>query len=122
MAKRVLIADDSDSVRKLIQSVVEQQQGIEVCALTDNGMEAIAKATDLQPDLLILDVQMPGLNGIEVAGIVRDRLPNAKIILFTIYGDAVKSIASSVGANVVLAKADGLGGLARTVQSLLTAE
>jgi CheY-like chemotaxis protein len=122
MAKRVLIADDSDSVRKLIQSVVEQQQGIEVCALTDNGMEAIAKATDLQPDLLILDVQMPGLNGIEVAGIVRDRLPNAKIILFTIYGDAVKSIAASVGANVVLAKADGLGGLARTVQSLLTAE
>jgi chemotaxis response regulator CheB len=41
MAKRVLIADDSDSVRKLIQSIVEQQQGIEVGALTDNGIEAI---------------------------------------------------------------------------------
>lgn len=121
MAKRVLIADDSDSVRKLIQSVVEQQD-IEVCALTGNGIEAVDKATDLEPDLLILDVQMPGLNGIVVADIMRRRLPNAKIILFTIYGDAVKSIAASVGANAVLAKADGLSGLARTVQSLLGAE
>jgi two-component system, NarL family, response regulator DesR len=117
MPKRVLIADDSDTVRKLIQSVVEQQQDIEVCALTDNGIETVDK--DIQPDLLILDVQMPGMNGIEVAGILRRRLPNAKIVLFTIYGDVVQSVGSAVGANAVLAKADGLGGLARTVRSLL---
>ena len=119
MPKRVLIADDSDTVRNLIQSVVEQQGDPEVCALTDNGIETIDKATDLQPDLLILDVQMPGMNGIEVASILRRKLPNAKIVLFTIYGDAVQSVGSAVGANAVLAKADGLGGLARTVRSLL---
>jgi DNA-binding NarL/FixJ family response regulator len=122
VAKRVLIADDSDTVRKLIQSVIEQQEDVEVCALTDNGIETIDKATNLQPDLLILDVRMPGLNGIEVAGIVRHRLPGAKIILFTIYGDAVKSIGSAVGADAVLAKADGLGRLSRTVQALLRAK
>lgn len=120
MPKRVLIADDSESMRTVLRNFIAEQPGVEVCALTANGIDTIDAAMALQPDLLILDVQMPGLNGVEVASVLRKNLPSAKTVLFTIYGHIFSdTLASAVGADAVLAKTDGLPALARAVQSLL---
>ena len=120
MRKRVLIADDSESVRKVLRFFVEQQPDIEVCGTTENGTETVETALALRPDLVILDLKMPGLNGVEVAGVLSKSLPSTKTIIFTMYGDSVSNaLASAVGVNAVLTKTEGLQGLARTLQSLL---
>jgi DNA-binding NarL/FixJ family response regulator len=120
MTKRVLIADDNELMRRTIRSFLEQRDDIEVCAQTVNGIETVKTAMALRPDLLILDVVMPGLNGIEVAGILNKSLPQSKILLFTMYADSVgEKLASATGVNIVLQKSKGLSGLAETLDSLL---
>jgi DNA-binding NarL/FixJ family response regulator len=120
MPKRVLIADDSEAMRKVLRNFIAEQPGVEVCALTANGIDTIDAAMALRPDLLILDVQMPGLNGVEVASVLRKNLPSAKTVLFTIYGHLLsEAMAAAVGADAVLAKADGLPALAKAVRKLL---
>ena len=120
MRRRVLIADDNASVRGVIRSFVEKQPGVEVCAVTKDGVETIDVATALQPDLLILDVLMPGLNGIEVASVLKKKLPAAKTVIFTLYDDAVRTLGPMMGANAVLTKSDGISGLMSTLRRLLS--
>jgi len=120
LPKRVLIADDNDSVRTVIRSFIELEPGVEVCAVTRDGIETVDTAISLRPDLLIVDVLMPGLNGIEVASVLKNKLPKAKIVLFTMYGDAIRALAPLVGANVLLTKSDGISSLIRSVRTLLS--
>jgi DNA-binding NarL/FixJ family response regulator len=120
LPKRVLIADDNESVRKVIRSLVDQQPGVEVCAVTRDGIETAETAIALRPDLLIVDVLMPGLNGIEVTSIVRNSLPTTKIVLFTMYDDAIRALAPVMGANALLTKSDGISALLQTVRTMLS--
>ena len=119
MATRVLIADDSELVRGLIRRSLEQKPNVEVCAEAGDGQQTIDAALALSPDLLILDVVMPKLNGIEVASILKRSLPDAKTIFFTMYGDYVKNVSLAAGVNVVVSKPDGIGALLRAVDALL---
>jgi DNA-binding NarL/FixJ family response regulator len=119
MRKRVLIADDSDVVRELIRSFVEMRTDVEVCAETADGRQTISAALALRPDILILDVVMPELNGLQVVSAVRSKLPHAKVILFTMYGNYVKSVAESIGVDIIIAKPDGLTPLLRALDSFL---
>src|SRR5580658_3030511 len=121
MPKRVLIADDNDITRRLVRSYLESQTTeVEVCAETVDGRETVDAALALRPDLLILDVLMPGLNGMEVAWILKKGLPEAKTILFTMYGDFFgPTIAAAAGVNLILPKPEGLSSLAQAVHSLL---
>src|SRR5256885_6695012 len=100
-AKTVLIADDHESVRDAVRAVLEHA-GFNIAEAVD-GLEAVDKATQLKPDLLILDLRMPKLNGIEVASLVRRRLPNIPIVLFTMYEPGPAVIAAS-GINSVIRK------------------
>jgi DNA-binding NarL/FixJ family response regulator len=120
LPKRVLIADDNESVRKVIRSLVDQQPGVEVCAVTRDGIETAETAIALRPDLLIVDLLMPGLNGIEVTSIIKNNLPTAKIVLFTMYDDAIRALAPVMGANALLTKSDGITALLRTVRTMLS--
>ena len=118
--KRVLIADDNGPMRRAIRSFLEQQPEIEICAQTAKGLETLHAAVALRPDLLILDLRMPELNGVEIASLLKKDLPNSKVILFTLYQDALhEGLASAIGANVVVPKAEGLSVLAREVRALL---
>jgi DNA-binding NarL/FixJ family response regulator len=119
LLKRVLIADDNESVRRVIRSFIDQQPGVEVCAVTRDGIETAETAIALRPDLLIVDVLMPGLNGIEVTSVVKNYLPTAKIVLFTMYDDAIRALAPVMGANALLTKSDGISALLRTVRTML---
>jgi PAS domain S-box-containing protein len=120
MTKRVLIADDNGGMRRAIRSFLEQQPGIEICAQTAKGLETVHAAVALRPDLLILDLRMPELNGVEIASLLKKDLPNSKVILFTLYQDALhEGLANAIGASVVVSKAEGLPVLAREVRALL---
>jgi NarL family two-component system response regulator LiaR len=116
--KRVLIADDNYSMRKVIRSFVDEQPKVEVCAVTVNGREAVDAALALKPDLLIIDAVMPELSGIEVAGVLKKSLPDSKFILFTMYGDTIgKTLVKSAGIDVVVPKSAGLSVLADRINS-----
>lgn len=119
MRKRVLIADDSDVVRGLIRTFLERRLDVEVCAEASNGFETLDWALASRPDLIILDVLMPKLNGIEVASLLRKQLPASKIILFTMYGQYVQTLASAAGVDIVLPKPDGLTSLITAIDGVL---
>ena len=120
MAKRILIADDNKIVRRTLRTLLTNQLDVEVCAEAEDGRKAIEAAVALRPDLVILDVRMPELNGIEVATILKRTLPELKTILFTMYSDHVgKDLASAAGVNVILPKQVGVSRFIETVGSLL---
>jgi len=120
MSKRILVADDSDTVRRSVRSYLTQQD-LDVCGEAIDGEDAIEKAWELKPDLILLDVAMPRANGIVVASVLKDMMPNVRIVLFTMYSEAVARAFPHKGLAVdaVIAKADGMSRLAECVQSLL---
>jgi CheY-like chemotaxis protein len=106
--KKVLIVDDHPSIRFLLRSLIEMHE-FTVCGEATNGVEAIQKAEELRPDLILLDFAMPLMNGGEAAPILRKRLPGVPIILFTLHEDSVnQALAAEIGADRVLAKPDGM--------------
>ena len=120
MAKRILIADDNKLVRRTLRTLLTEQLGVEVCAEADNGRKAIHSALALRPDLVILDVRMPELNGIEVATILKRCLPELRTILFTMSSDhIVKGLSADAGVDVMLPKEVGVSRFIETVGSLL---
>jgi DNA-binding NarL/FixJ family response regulator len=122
MKPRVLVADDNEVVRKTLRTYLKARGDLELCAESSNGREAVAAALALKPDLLILDVVMPELNGIEVSVVLKNALPEARIILFTMYGDSIgKNLAAAAGVNVILEKADGLAKLVNVLDCFIRA-
>jgi DNA-binding NarL/FixJ family response regulator len=117
--KTILIVDDSESVRDVMREFLKGQPGIEVCGEADDGLDAIQKATKLKPNLVLLDLAMPGMNGVEVASILKSTMPGILIVLFTMYSDAIgKALVSTIGVDAVLSKPDGMRQLADTVNAL----
>jgi len=119
VSKRLLIVDDDSTVRLVIRAFVEAD-GYEVCGEAADGVEAIDRAAKLKPDLILLDLAMPRLNGAEVASILRHVMPKVPIVLFTMYADDFGAkLASAIGVNVVLSKPEGLSKLGRHLKVLL---
>jgi DNA-binding NarL/FixJ family response regulator len=117
--KNILIADDNPIVRLLVRGMIESA-GFDVCAEVDNGTDAIAKADQFHPDLILLDVYMPKLNGAEAASVLKKRNPDTPIVLFTIYEDSITtSLAKRIGADKVVGKASGLSSLVDALRELL---
>lgn len=120
MGKRILIADDGPEVRQVVRAVFEARTDYEICGEASNGAEAVAKAMELKPDLILLDVAMPMLNGVEVASLLAGSMPDLPIVLYTMYNELLGlSLASAVGAKAVISKADGISKLLECVRSLL---
>lgn len=105
MSKSVLIVDDSNSVRTATRQFVETQLGLEVCGEAVDGLDALDKARDLNPDLIILDLQMPRMGGMQAARKIRDKMARVPIILFTMFADAVQpQDAKDAGIDAVVCK------------------
>ena len=120
MSKHILIVDDSDTCRKITRLFLESQLGLEVCGEAVDGVDAIEKAMALKPDLVVLDLAMPRMNGVEAASQLRARMPRVPIVLFTMYDDVVgRALALAAGASTVVSKPDGGWKLIESVQSLL---
>jgi len=116
---RILIADDHDVMRDGTRSLIERQPGWEVCGLAGTGREAVAQAIQLRPDIVIMDMSMPELNGLDAAVQIRRRLPRTEILMFTAHEteDLVREV-FEVGAKSFIYKSDAHEFLVEAIQSL----
>lgn len=80
---RILVADDNEKIRNGLCSALEARSGWIVCGCAVDGMDAIQKAIDLKPDIVLVDVSMPGLNGFEVAERIHRQRPDIEILIVT---------------------------------------
>ena len=118
--RNILLVDDSEFERVIIRSALEGLTNFRVCGEASNGVEGIEKAVELRPDLVIMDLAMPLLNGLEAATVLKNAIPGIPIVLLTLYADQIHGLRSAAfGVTVVLSKFDGLVPLLRCVQSLL---
>src|SRR5579863_1162724 len=107
MPKRVLIADDSYDMRQLLCRVFEAEEGFEMCSEAVDGADAVAKARQCRPDLVILDLSMPVMNGLAAARIIHREMPGVPIILYTLYAQAIQqSEANAAGIRRVVPKTE----------------
>src|SRR5712664_5029482 len=119
LRRRILISDDGDSVRNIIGLFLEHA-GFEVCGEAADGVEAIEQAKKLKPDLIVLDLVMPRMNGAEAASVLSTTMPDVPIVLLTLYQNMVgPSLAAAIGVKAILDKTDGMDKLVACVRSLL---
>jgi DNA-binding NarL/FixJ family response regulator len=109
-------------VRGAIHSYIEASTPYRVCAEAGDGAAAIEKAREFGCDLVVLDLSMPGMNGVQAASVLRHMLPRPKIVGFTMFGEEFrKYMLAETGFDLVLAKHDGLEKLEKAITSLLAA-
>jgi two-component system, NarL family, response regulator DesR len=119
MAKKILVADDSPIIRKTLCRILQAQEDYDLCAEAENGEGAIALSIKHRPDLIILDLEMPVMNGIDAAREIKQALPSTPIILFTQYANIVKGPAfTNLPIDRVVSKSDG-GSLIGHIRSLI---
>lgn len=80
---RILIADDNAMVRSGVKNILSHQKSWEVCAEASSGNEALEKAREVKPDLAVLDIRMPGKDGLETARLLRREFPEIKILIMS---------------------------------------
>jgi len=122
LRNRILVIDDGDSVRNII-GVFLEHAGFAVCGEAADGIEGIEQAKKLKPDLIVLDLAMPRMDGMEAALILSKTMPDVPIVLLTLYQNVLgPSLASELGVKAVIDKTDGMDKLVKCVHSLLKIE
>jgi DNA-binding NarL/FixJ family response regulator len=122
MVKRILIVDDHASIRASLRRLLESQPGYEVCGDAENGLEGIEKARKLRPDLVVLDLSMPVLNGFQAARVMRSSTPGLLIIMYTSHTSAnLVAEALEIGVSAVVSKVGPPQVLLTTIRTLLEA-
>ncbi len=117
---RIIVVDDHELMRRGVKSLITDNGLGEVCGEAENGEDAVAKVQELKPDLVILDVSMPIMNGLEAARHIRRLAPEVKILILTMHDSTQIAIAAQeAGANALLVKSDAATKLVGTVKSLL---
>ena len=85
MRERVLVVDDAANLRELLTVLLEVEDDFEVVAAVGDGAQALAKADELEPDIILLDIAMPVMDGFAALPELRRRLPEASIVIFSAY-------------------------------------
>src|SRR6202049_1811274 len=117
--KQILIADDDSLVRNVLRSFLESQTRVKVCGEAVNGLDAIEKPRTLNPDLIVMDLSMPVMNGIEAGSVLKAMLPQVPIVIYTAHDSSmIEPHALAVGVRAVIQKHD-MAGLAGHLQQIL---
>jgi len=121
MPRTVLVADDNASVRKMLVKMFDLEKDYDLCAEAENGKQAIQLALEYHPDLIILDLSMPVMNGLEAAHELKKLMPNVPIILFTHHYDLGNRISiTNLDVDRIVSKSDA-NSLMGHVRSLVPA-
>jgi two-component system nitrate/nitrite response regulator NarL len=116
---RILIADDSDVVRRGVIGILSAEPGWIICGEAKDGLEAVKKAQELVPDLILLDISMPGANGLEVTRRLRQHALQAKIVLISQHDPAqILQSALTSGADACVDKGRLVSDLVMTIKKL----
>ncbi|HLV94916.1 MAG TPA: response regulator transcription factor [Candidatus Acidoferrales bacterium] len=119
MRQKILIVDDSPHIRKSLRTIIEQELGCQVCGEASNGAEGISTATQLKPDVVVLDLSMPVMNGIEAARQLKKLMPATHLLMFTSYTEpSIEEVARSVGIEAFVAKSDGVMTLLQSLRRM----
>jgi CheY-like chemotaxis protein len=117
--KTVLVVDDNPGIRQAVCRAF-LSDGFAACSEADNGREALSLAEGLKPDVIILDLSMPVMNGLQAAPELRRISPKTPIILFTMYGAEVsQEDAASVGIDLVASKTESLSEIVKKAHRLM---
>ena len=102
---KILIADDNLRIRQVLRTLIEGHEDWDVCAEAEDGVQAVNRAKQFKPDLIILDLAMPELNGIEAARQISKALPGVPMLMLTLYASPlVEKEAEKVGVQRVISK------------------
>jgi len=117
---RVLIADDHALFRRGLNMVLESEDGIDVVAEAEDGQDAIAKSEEFAPDVVLMDVRMPRVSGIEATRTIRDVIPTAKILMLTV-SDEEEDLYEAIkaGANGYLLKEISIEEVADAIRAVV---
>jgi two-component system, NarL family, nitrate/nitrite response regulator NarL len=116
---RILIVDDHEAVRKGVRAILRSRPDIEVCGEAVNGQEAVEKALELKPDLIILDITMPVLDGFGAAKEIRSRSSDVPILFYSMNdGKALMESAKAIGANGFVTKSEAAAVLLKAVGAI----
>jgi len=116
---RILLADDHEVVRAGLRALLEEQSGWEVVAEAVDGRDAVEKASKLKPDVVVIDIAMPSLNGLEAVRQIVKTVPNAKVLVLTMYdSDPLIQQVLQAGARGYLLKSDAGRDLVSAIDAL----
>ncbi len=105
MSHTILIADDSVFIREALSDLFEREEDFDVCGEAKNGKEAVEKAQALHPDLILLDLSMPVMNGLDATRDLKRMMPEVPIIMFSAYSDSsTEKEARSAGVSALVSK------------------
>ena len=123
MPHTILIADDNSIIREALCEFFGREEDFAVCGEAENGREAVEKAQRLQPDLILLDLSMPVMNGLEASRVLRRVMPDVPIIMYSAYGDSFTEEESrSAGVWALVSKSEHISVLLGKARRVLEAE
>jgi DNA-binding NarL/FixJ family response regulator len=120
---RVLVAEDFEAFRRFIRSTLEKRPELQLVGEVSDGLDAVQKAVELKPDLILLDVGLPTLNGLEAARQIRELVPESKIIFLSQESSPhIVREAFALGARGYVVKANAGSELLAAVEAVLSGE
>jgi len=119
-ARSVLVVDDNPAIRKIVCELFTNEGDFEVCGQAENGREAVEKAQLLQPTLIVTDLSMPLMNGLEETRILKKLMPAVPVIIYSAHIDPfVDKEAFAAGASAVVSKSEAVAVLIGKARGLL---
>lgn len=116
---RILVVDDQPYVRRAVRSLLESKREWEVCGEASDGREAIEQTEALHPDIVIMDMSMPILNGLEATRLIHERFPGSEVVILTLHDfPDLPRIAQEAGAKGYVLKANSSQFLISAIQSV----
>jgi DNA-binding NarL/FixJ family response regulator len=120
MPKLVLVVDDNAAIRHALCRALTSMEDFDVCGEAENGQEAIEMAQALHPDLIVMDLSMPVMNGIDATRALKKLMPAVPVIMFTEYSDLLSvEEALSAGVSALVSKSDHVSFLIEKARALL---
>ena len=120
MAKRIMVVDDNPAIRKILRNILEFNHDWKVCGEGVDGRDGVEKAKERCPDLIVLDVSMPVMNGLDAARILHQVMPHVPLILCSLHADKLLEIeARQAGVRAVFSKAENMQTLVNKARELL---